>query len=394
MQAITPVFSRKIYNWLFNSLNIKMRYGKTRLLLKNIFLLIVVVLVTLAFLEAIARIFFPQNLNYTQFDSILMYRHIPGFEVKYSRQEFSNDIRFNSKGLRDYEYSYDKPKGVYRILLLGSSFSQALQVQLNQTYENILERKLNKNLKGKYEVINTAVGGWGTAQELFFLRTEGLKYKPDLILLDFSMRDITENAISPLVSFENGAITENIPVKASLAKKALLFCSRYSHLCSLAQTVLLTNFNRNPDAKKTAGKPGLFYKNPSPESNNKIEKTFLLIKSIKDVADSNKIPLVMVVIPHREQVDDSKFREYIKENGLGEKDLEYGKIQKLATEFAGKNKIDAFDMLPYFRQKNINNTFYFSIDGHWNAEGHDLAADLLYGYLTRNNKLPLKNGLP
>ncbi len=362
-----------------------MKNNKTKLLLKNILLLIAVALITLAFLEVIVRIFFPQNLDYTQFDSILMYRHIPGFEVKYSRQEFSNTIKFNSKGLRDYEYSYGKPKGAYRILLLGSSFSQALQVQLNQTYENVLEKKLNENLGGKYEVINTAVGGWGTAQELFFLRTEGLKYKPDFILLDFSMRDITENAVSPLVSLDNGAIAEHIPVRASLAKKALLFCSRYSHLCSLVQTVLLSDLSKKPNAKKTVEKQGLFYKNLSPESSKEIEKTFLLIKSVKDVADSNKIPLAMVIIPHREQVDDSKFREYAKENSLDEKDVEYGKIQKLAAEFASKNKIEAFDMLPYFRQKNINNTFYFSIDGHWNVQGHELAAELLYGYLTKNN---------
>lgn len=368
-----------------------MRYGKIKLLLKNIFLLIAIVLITLAFLEVIVRIFFPQNLNYTQFDSILMYRHIPDFEVKYSRQEFSNTIKFNSKGLRDYEYSYNKPKDTYRMLLLGSSFSQALQVQLNQTYENALEKKLNENLKGKYEVINMAVGGWGTAQELFFLRTEGLKYKPDLILLDFSIRDITENAISPLVSLENGAIAEHIPVKASLAKKALLFCSRYSHLCSLTQTVLLSDLGKKPNAKKTAAKQDLFYKNPPPEANEEIEKTFLLIKSIKDVADSNKIPLLMVLIPHREQVDDSKFREYIKQYGLDGKDVEYDKIQKLAVKFASENKIEVFDMLPYFRQKNSNNTFYFDIDGHWNAKGHALAAELLYSYLTGNNLLKSEN---
>lgn len=368
-----------------------MRYGKTRLLLKNIFLLIAVVLITLAFLEVIVRIFLPQNLNYTKFDSILMYRHIPDFEVKYSRQEFSNTVKFSSKGLRDYEYSYGKPNGVYRMLLLGSSFSQALQVQLNQTYENVLEKKLNENLNGKYEVINTAVGGWGTAQELFFLRTEGLKYKPDLILLDFSMRDITENAISPLVSLENGAIAEHIPVKASLAKKALLFCSRYSHLCSLTQTVLLSDLNKKPNAKKTTAKQDLFYKNPSLEANNEIEKTFLLIKSIKDAADSNKIPLVMLIIPHREQVDDSKFEEFIKQYGLNEKELEHDKIQKLAVKFARENKIEVFDMLPYFRQKNANNTFYFNIDGHWNVRGHELAAELLYGYLIKSNLIKSEN---
>src|SRR3989338_8376051 len=125
---------------------------------------------------------------YTQFDSVLSYRHIQNFETKYSRQEFSNVIKFNSKGLRDYEYSYEKPKETERILVVGSSFTQAIQVPLDKTYENLLEKKFNENNK-KIEVINAAVGGYSTAQELFYFREEGLKYGPDLILVDFSIRD-------------------------------------------------------------------------------------------------------------------------------------------------------------------------------------------------------------
>lgn len=365
--------------------------------------MIFVVIAMLVFSEIVIRIFFPQNLNYTEFDNTLMYRHIPNFEVSYHRQEYSTQIKFNSKGLRDYEYSYDKPKGTYRILLLGSSFSQALQVPLDKTYENILEEKFNSNGKyQKYEIINSAVGGYGTSQELFFLRNEGLKYKPDLILLDFSMRDITENSISPLVTLRDGKLIENIPVKASLPKRFLLFCSRYSHLCSLLQTALLEDADKNgflhsipakimpgsgnPAPKQRVKKAELFYKNDTPAFDDALEETFLLIKEIKKTADENKIPLVMFIIPHREQVDNLKFKEFAKENNLNEKDLEYDKIQKLTLKFAKENNINAFDMLPYFRQKNINNTFYFDIDGHWNGKGHELAADLLYEYLKNGTK--------
>ena len=368
-------------------------------LVKNVLLAVVVVMAMLIFLEIVIRIFFPQNMNYTEFDSILMYKHIPDFEVKYFRQEYSNYIKFNSKGLRDYEYSYEKPKDVYRILVLGSSFTQAIQVPLDKTYENVLEKKLNSKLKGKYEVINGAVGGYGTAQELFFLRTEGLKYNPDIILLDFSMRDITENAISPLVSIENGKIVEHIPVKASLPKKILLFCSRYSQLCSLIQTVALNDASKNKflnfimlnsgsgsSIKGTLTKGDLFYKNYNLEADAAVKETFLLVMEIKGITDKNKIPLVMFIIPHREQVDDGKYKEFIMENNLNEKELEYDKVQKLAVKFAKDNDINVFDMLPYFRQKNINNTFYYSIDGHWNFQGHELAANLLYGYL-ENNKI-------
>lgn len=60
------------------------------------------------------------------------------------------------------------------------------------------------------------------------------------------------------------------------------------------------------------------------------------------------------------------------------------KIQQMTKEFAKKNNIGVFDMLPYFKSRNINNTFYFEIDGHWNEKGHALASELLYDYLVDN----------
>ena len=378
-----------------------MKSKKLGYFLKNLMILVIVIVVMLVFLEIIVRIFFPQNLNYTMFDSTLMYKHIPDFEVRFGRQEFSNLIKFNSNGLRDYEYEYEKPKDTFRVLLLGSSFSQALQVNLDQTYENLVEKKLNENKQNekRYEVINTAVGGWGTAQELFYLKTEGLKYDPDLITLDFSIRDISENAINSLVTVENGKIVEHIPVKASLPKRFLLFCSRYTHLCALAQTVilsdaakdgflnkLLTRAKVNTETKRTLKREDIFLKENSAEFNEAIEETFLLIKEIKKVADSKNIPLVIFIIPNREQVDDEKLKQFMEKYSLTKENVEYDKFQKLAKKFALENSISYFDALPYFRQQSTNNTFYFNIDGHWNSKGHELAADLIFNYLKNGKK--------
>ena len=378
-----------------------MKSKKLGYFLKNLMILVIVIVVMLVFLEIIVRIFFPQNLNYTMFDSTLMYKHIPDFEVRFGRQEFSNLIKFNSNGLRDYEYEYEKPKDTFRVLLLGSSFSQALQVNLDQTYENLVEKKLNENKQNekRYEVINTAVGGWGTAQELFYLKTEGLKYDPDLITLDFSIRDISENAINSLVTVENGKIVEHIPVKASLPKRFLLFCSRYTHLCSLTQTVilsdaakdgflnkLLTRAKVNTETKRTLKREDIFLKENSAEFNEAIEETFLLIKEIKKVADSKNIPLVIFIIPNREQVDDEKLKQFMEKYSLTKENVEYDKFQKLAKKFALENSISYFDALPYFRQQSTNNTFYFNIDGHWNSKGHELAADLIFNYLKNGKK--------
>jgi len=374
-----------------------MGHRKRKELFYNMLLMALIVIIMLIFIEVVIRIFFPQNLNYTGFDETLMYSHIANFETRHFRQEFSQNIKFNSKGLRDYEYSYEKPDNPYRILLLGASFSEALQVDLNETYENVIEKKLNERLNGRYEIINAAVGGYSTAQKYLFLRTEGLKYHPDMILLEVSIRSILDDSISPLISLKNGKLIENIPVRASLPKKAMLFCSRYLQLCSWVQKTVLDESKKNIIFTSFLGKLGLssrgssikknpysidmFYKKDGAELNKTMEKTFLLIKEIKEISENNNMELVILVIPDKEQVDKGKYREMVKKYDLDEYDLEADKMQKLFSEFAKENNLTSLNVLPHFKKRNINNTFYFDIDGHLNRQGHKLASELLYDFI-------------
>jgi hypothetical protein len=111
-------------------------------------------------------------------------------------------LRYNSKGLRDVEHSYEKPPGVYRILVLGDSFAEAKEVELEQSFPRLLEEMLNQ-VAGKdgprFEVINGGVAAWGTDQELLLYIYEASRYNPDLVLLDFTPNDVV-NSYAPLES--------------------------------------------------------------------------------------------------------------------------------------------------------------------------------------------------
>lgn len=50
----------------------------------------------------------------------------------------------NSKGLRDEEHAYEKPDGVYRILMLGDSFTYGLGVRHSETCADRLETALKE----------------------------------------------------------------------------------------------------------------------------------------------------------------------------------------------------------------------------------------------------------
>jgi hypothetical protein len=104
----------------------------------------------------------------------------------YEWQNISVDI--NSHGLRGPEPSYAKPPSTFRILNLGDSVVMGWGVREEDTYGRQLETLLNEQPNGDqhYEVINAGVPGWNQENALAYLQAEGLKFKPDLILLDLT----------------------------------------------------------------------------------------------------------------------------------------------------------------------------------------------------------------
>ena len=93
----------------------------------------------------------------------------------------------NSLGYRDVEHAVQKPPGVYRIVVLGDSIAAGLKVdRFEDTFPAILPRLLAaRGLRA--EVISFAVSGYNTQQEVETLKEKGLRYRPDLVLLAYSL---------------------------------------------------------------------------------------------------------------------------------------------------------------------------------------------------------------
>jgi hypothetical protein len=95
------------------------------------------------------------------------------------------DVRISSQGLRDREYLYAKPAGVFRVLMLGDSTVLGWGVKAEDTAAKVLERELG----GGFEVINTGVGNYGTVQEFTYYKTYGRLFHPDLVILQYFIND-------------------------------------------------------------------------------------------------------------------------------------------------------------------------------------------------------------
>jgi len=98
----------------------------------------------------------------------------------------------NNHGWRDRDRRFDNPDGAFRIVILGDSNTFGQTVALDQTYPPLLEGRLQK-AGYNVEVIPIALGAWDTTQELEALRLEGIRYQPDLVILQFSLNDIRDN---------------------------------------------------------------------------------------------------------------------------------------------------------------------------------------------------------
>ena len=107
-----------------------------------------------------------------KYDRFLGWKNKPLSEGYFTMPDSTTFVKINSKGLRDKEYQYDKQRGVFRILVLGDSFTWGYGVELKEIFTERLENMLGKNV----EVLNAGVTGYGTDQEMLFLEQEGLKY--------------------------------------------------------------------------------------------------------------------------------------------------------------------------------------------------------------------------
>jgi hypothetical protein len=104
-------------------------------------------------------------------------------------------VELNSLGLRDpREYRLEKPKGTFRVLVLGDSVTFGHGSVYEHTYPYLLEQLLKHwRPDVRWEVWNAAEPGYNTSQELAQLYEVGPEYKPDLVIVGFYGNDVYDN---------------------------------------------------------------------------------------------------------------------------------------------------------------------------------------------------------
>jgi lysophospholipase L1-like esterase len=246
------------------------------------------------------------------------------------------DVATNSHGLRDYEYRYERTPGVLRIVMLGDSFTEGWGVPFTDTSSKRLERLFAEN-GAKAEVINTGVGNWNTIDEVEYFLTEGYKYQPDIVVLNFFVNDAE-------------------PVPPDVPPGFLMrHCYACVYLAGRIDTLLRLFSDRSDWA---AYYLGLYGHGTAPGWLG--AKTYL--KKLADYCKLHEIKLLVVSLPELHDVQHYRFQE----------------ITDLVKQAADENGIAFIDLLDSVKNQDSSTLWVTPPDPHPNSLANKFFSDALY----------------
>lgn len=313
-------------------------------------------------------------------------------------------VEINSDGLRDREYPKEKPDDTIRIAILGDSFAEALQVDADETFWAIMERNLANcpSLKGrKVEAINFGVTNYGTAQQLLMLRQKVWDYDPDIVLLAvFTGNDIADNSREldnrnrPYFVYQDGELVADMSFRTpdktippyGLSRIEDMFpdwLTRHSRILQLAKKVELGNRNRQLEEHRQYIYSKLYREPDDPAWINAWNVTEGLMTLMHKEVTEKGSDFMVVTLTNEVQVNPNReFRRGFRGENNIEGDLFYPdrRIKALGDRvgFPVLNLVQ--DMQAYAQENQVclhgfDNALLCG--GHWNAEGHRLAGQLI-----------------
>ena len=322
-----------------------------RELTKNILLLFIVLLVGFVVLEIIVRVFwnepgyaYPPELFIP--DNNTGYKYAPNFVGSFVSTSYGNvPIVINSKGLRDREYTYEKPKGVTRIVALGDSVSFGAGVPMEKTYWWLYEEN------SSIEVVNGGVNGYEFDQEVAWYKKEGYKYDPDVVVVSVVLNDPRPVNASLLMEQKFGTQPRSTVLQQEASK-----------VCKTCKFVY-----RTYDSWRTTH--GRSYNDIYFEQIYALWQGDAWTRYEKEVLDLNKElkkdhkKLVLVVFPYTQQ--------FVNAENVGRTPQE--QLQSLKAK-----GITVIDMQPYLDVPNYQRYYLLGDNLHLSEEGNAVVADALY----------------
>ena len=339
---------------------------KFKQLLQRISLTVLVVFLFFVTLEIILRL--TSEKKEVNVPIILRYSENPKLLYELVPETFRNmngiNITINSKGMRDYEINFEKPKNVYRVALLGDSIPLGIELNVSDTFPKVLEAILNKNSRyKKFEVLNFAVPGYGTKEEAEVLKTKAMKFSPDVVVVSYVLND-------PEISTSLQSYFSQHPKNGSrICKINFLNLAINCELKDFIDSLYVSEFiyskalnmrsRLNEDYYTRAYKDEILWKN--------VVDSFA---EIKGTIKTNRTKVVVVIFP------------LLYDNLTN---YRWKWIHDMIKNEGEKNGFQVLDLLDTYKKFDINDLKSSKKDIlHFNKNGHIIAAEEIYIFLAKN----------
>jgi lysophospholipase L1-like esterase len=284
----------------------------------------------------------------------------------------------NSNELRDREFAIPKPPDTYRVLVLGDSFTWGVGLDIEETIPKQLEAALRTTTASTIEVINAAVPGMNTVNELAMLKEHGLKYEPDMILLVYLLNDID---FKPELAPQAYAGAEAVPVVQIDAGRDATKWSKWKGIrgtiLRIEQNSALARF-MVPRVGQVLHSMGML---------NSVEFSWIAkvfqgfddanpgwleskraLKEIADISRERQIPFVVAIYPLLVGLENYQGRH----------------ANRAVEEYCRSIGADVIDLLPVFEGKSGRSFWVNYADHHPNAEAHRLVTRTLLPVVRRH----------
>ena len=311
-----------------------------------------------------------EGAGFSQYDPQLGWRGRPSAQGSFAGWEFTSDVRLNAQGFRDVEVDEAKMPGGLRIVLLGDSITWGHGVEQRERYGDLLAEALRR--RGvTAQVVNLAVAGYATDQELLLWQREGRRYCADLVLLGLYENDVRENVLAfqgryPKPYFrlagDGALVLENVPVPRvpdapPAPARGRLRTWLYGHVRLWAVLAFVRETLRGVGASATA---------PVEVPPGSVELTAALIRRLAASVGEDGSTFAVVVLP----------------------DLYYSGTMMKAASQSGVATI--LDLAQRFRAVSVESgPLFYRLDGaHWTPRAHEIAAESIAQWMMTDRLLP------
>jgi hypothetical protein len=306
----------------------------------------------------------------------------PGETVRLTNGiDFWVSEKVNSLGFIDSEPALPKPPDTFRIVLVGDSFVEALQVPIAQKLQTLLAADLNRRFPDrKFDAVALGYSGTGQANQLpFYERNRDLK--PDLVILLFVSNDFANN--SPVLeSLRHGWHPDHLPRLFMRARPGQP-CERLPIDPAWQKSLLagdLTERARQLRAMSPDFDHGLRGWEPTGgrKPTDGLQDIFLGPGPLPPAFEAAVASTKCAFVEWQKLAEQDGFKLLV-----ASVDNVEGQIDRL-KRMTGELELSLIDLHQEFVRYHDPALAHFSSDAHWSPNGHRWAAAAIANYLADN----------